>query len=295
MITLRGLTKNYQILILRGVARIIQLRFNDRRIQGPYFHLTSVDSRRNRMLERHTHDYPEVFWMTQGQAEHAINDTVDILDVGALVFIRAADRHRLSALDAKGFTFSNLSIAPDLFTDLRQRFGEAIDRFYSDVASLPTVVRLSARELDALQRDTRELGGGAHTRFNIERFLLNLWHRCQGGRVMGAPDASLPDWLSEACLRVQEPEVFGEGVGAFVRVCGRGHEHVARVCRQTLGKTPLQIVNEARLARAANDLRTTSRSVTEIILDCGFQDAGTFFRQFKKVYGTTPRRYRTDF
>ena len=109
-----------------------------------------------------------------------------------------------------------------------------------------------------------------------------------------AAESELPDWLQEACLRIQEPDHFTRGVPAFVALCGRSHEHVSRLCRSLLGKTPTQLVNDARLARAAVELRTTAPSITDIALDCGFEDPGSFYKLFKARFGTTPRRYRSE-
>jgi transcriptional regulator GlxA family with amidase domain len=83
-------------------------------------------------------------------------------------------------------------------------------------------------------------------------------------------------------------------VSGFVEVAGRCHEHVSRACRSRLGKTPSQIVNEARLRSATHALRMTSRSVTEISLDCGFENPAQFHRLFRAAYRTTPGRYRRE-
>lgn len=277
------------------MMKIPKLRFSDRRIQGPHFHLTSVDWARNRLPGYHGHDYPEIFWINRGECEHRINGEIQHLSVGDLVLMRVKDCHALRPCGRAGFGFSNLSVAPELFSGLMARFDDPLRLLYPEHAALPGVIPLTPRQLESIQRDARLLAGQPHQPFYLERFLLNLWCRCLPQELLREQSGSLPDWLQEACVRVQEPEVFCEGVPAFVRLCGRSHAHVARECRQLLGKTPTQIVNEARLARASNDLRTTSRLVTEIALDCGFEDPGTFFRLFKKQFGTTPRIYRCGF
>lgn len=274
---------------------IPRLCFADRQFQGPYFHLTSVDWARNRLPGYHGHDYPEIFWINRGKCQHRINGQLHYLSTGDLVLMRIEDCHELRPHDRAGFGFSNLSVSPDLFRGLMARFDDTLWVLYPKEEALPGAIRLTPRQLESLQRDARLLAGQPHQAFYLERFLLNLWSRCLPQELLRESKGALPDWLQEACVRVQEPEVFSEGVPAFVRLCGRSHEHVARECRNLLGKTPTAIVNEARLARASNDLRTTSRSVTEIALDCGFEDPGTFFRLFKKQFGTTPRIYRCGF
>ena len=124
---------------------------------------------------------------------------------------------------------------------------------------------------------------------------MNIWHRFLSQRVAHDSVANMPEWLQAALLKVQEPEYFSLGAKGFVSAAGRSHEHVTRACRQHLGKTPTQLVNEARMRRAAHSLRMTSLSVLEIALDCGFQNLANFNRWFRKVTGTVPRDYRNTF
>ena len=274
------------------------LHFIDRQIQGPCYHLTSVDSARNRMLGYHGHDYPEIFWIQRGACRHQINDGEQHLSEGDVVLMRVEDRHELCAIDSVGFGFGNLSIAPEIFHGLLTRFPSPLGDVYEEGSPLPRVMSLSVTQRAALAREARHLAAEPHMPFYLERFLFNLWARCLWVAQVppvSSPHSShsLPDWLQEACVRVQEPEVFCGGVPAFVRCCGRSHEHVSRMCREKLGKTPTALVHEARLARASNELRTTSLSVSEIALECGFEDPGTFYRLFKRHFGTTPRTYRS--
>lgn len=53
-----------------------------------------------------------------------------------------------------------------------------------------------------------------------------------------------------------------------------------------------QYVNSRRLEYAADLLTDTSLSVTRIALDAGFGSTRTFFREFRKRYGSTPGEYR---
>jgi AraC family cel operon transcriptional repressor len=124
--------------------------------------------------------------------------------------------------------------------------------------------------------------------------VLDIWNRALRHTAGAPPAADCPEWLRSALLQAQEPKVFSRGVPGFVAAAGRCHEHVSRVCRRQLGRTPSQIVNEARLRRATHVLRMTSQSVTEIALDCGFESPAQFHRLFRAAFQTTPGRYRRE-
>ncbi len=60
-----------------------------------------------------------------------------------------------------------------------------------------------------------------------------------------------PGWLQTACERIADREQFSKGPRQRFRLAGRCSSLVARVARQTLNKTPSEIVNDARLSWAA--------------------------------------------
>ena len=58
------------------------------------------------------------------------------------------------------------------------------------------------------------------------------------------------------------------------------------------GKTPLEILNDERLSRAASLLETTDHSVTRISLSTGFTSSSYFTKSFREKFGVTPLQYR---
>lgn len=68
--------------------------------------------------------------------------------------------------------------------------------------------------------------------------------------------------------------------------------HFIRLFSKLTGMTPVNYLQQRRVIEACNLLRTTNRGITDICLDCGFNNIQHFHRVFKKVSGTTPGRYR---
>ena len=65
-----------------------------------------------------------------------------------------------------------------------------------------------------------------------------------------------------------------------------------RCFHEVLGSTPVQYLKKYRLARAAQMLRETDESVSDILSACGFSDGSYFSRSFRKVYQCNPQEYR---
>lgn len=70
--------------------------------------------------------------------------------------------------------------------------------------------------------------------------------------------------------------------------------HFARLFRATFGCAPYQYVQEQRLIRARDLLRSEKHKITAIALSCGFNDSSQFSRAFKSRFGITPSAYRTE-
>lgn len=60
------------------------------------------------------------------------------------------------------------------------------------------------------------------------------------------------------------------------------------------GITPNQFIKEVRLTEAEKLLRTTFLRVKEIMNRVGFLDESHFGHEFKKTYGVSPSKYRSD-
>ncbi|MGF6837369.1 AraC family transcriptional regulator [Paraburkholderia youngii] len=81
-------------------------------------------------------------------------------------------------------------------------------------------------------------------------------------------------------------------IAELAEQAGLSSFHFARVFRRETGETPHQFVTRLRLEEAARLLRATDRTVLQIALEVGFENAGHFSVQFKRGYGATPLAYR---
>ena len=67
-----------------------------------------------------------------------------------------------------------------------------------------------------------------------------------------------------------------------------------RCFRNQVRKKPIEYLNDYRLKQAAKELVLTSKSISEIAQDCGFDHQSYFGKQFKAMYQITPAAYRKE-
>ena len=57
------------------------------------------------------------------------------------------------------------------------------------------------------------------------------------------------------------------------------------------GKTITEYINEVRLKKSIELLKSGNVNITEIAIICGFNDVNYFSRLFKKKYGVSPTKF----
>jgi AraC family cel operon transcriptional repressor len=259
---------------------------------GEHFHLQS-DLRTSRWgVPQHTHRFAEVFWIFKGSARHHVNGATLDLAAGSVVFIRAHDVHSVEKLPQGPLGFVNLAFSTDHLRGIQSRYFQDDPLWPWSDSKQPEIRTLEPAQLDLLGDWTHELATAQRSTRELDRFLLNLLQLLAPSAGAGTLPVGMPDWLTRACRGIREPEAMREGVPAWVRLCGRGAEHVARTTRAWLGVSPTEYVNEIRLQFFERQLRSTSIPIIELGMLVGFESTGHLYARFKTRYGMPPHRYR---
>lgn len=75
-------------------------------------------------------------------------------------------------------------------------------------------------------------------------------------------------------------------------IAGMNPNYFCRVFQDVTQQTPMDYVIFYRIEQSAVLLATTSLSIVNIALECGFNDHSYFTKLFKRIKGVTPRAYR---
>ncbi len=89
----------------------------------------------------------------------------------------------------------------------------------------------------------------------------------------------------------QEPLSLEELSGLI----GYNSQYLCRFFREISGVSPIQYLIAYRLERSCTLLTKSTKPITEIALDCGFENISYFIRKFREHKGCTPGEYRKFF
>ncbi len=69
-------------------------------------------------------------------------------------------------------------------------------------------------------------------------------------------------------------------------------QYFCRFFKKAIGRTPMEYINEYRIKQTRRLLEESDLPITDICLECGYNNLGNFLREFRKQTGTTPLQYR---
>ncbi len=239
----------------------------------------------------HDHDFHELFWVEESKGWHWINGQKQPLHDGDLLLVRAQDYHSFSSSGPDGLRFVNFAFHARVWTHLRERYFGSKPVYFSNPSLAARTYRLDEAQLAAIRQAATLLRSGLRDRLQAETFLLSVLALLQVRRL-NAETSTAPSWIREACTAIGQERNFAGGMPALSRIAGRSPEHIAREFRRHLGRTPTEVINDARMSHAADRLATSSDEIVAIALDCGLENLGHFYRLFHARFGCTPRGYR---
>jgi AraC-like DNA-binding protein len=201
-----------------------------------------------------------------------------------------ADALKATALDAVGPVHRAL-----VFAALVLIFSAAIDTLITiDIATA------GARHLPQLV----SIGNVATLLFLSLAAAVASHGRTAGESERADPVAAIPPDLSDAenpeiMVKVErlmkDTQIYRDADLNLSRLARRAvipSRQISRAINQTTGKNVSQYVNDFRIGAACELLQNSTRSVTEIMLDVGFETKSNFNREFRRVTGMTPLEWR---
>ena len=84
-------------------------------------------------------------------------------------------------------------------------------------------------------------------------------------------------------------DISVENIASF---CGLNRTYFGRIFKETVGKSPQQFLLSYRMSKAAQLLKLTGLSISDIGNAVGYPNQLHFSRAFKNVYGLSPREWR---
>ena len=245
----------------------------------------------------HCHDFMELFIIGQGKIGHSVNGAEQRLEKDSLVFIRPDDVHYYFSLNS-GCELINLAFPLEFFEEMKKfsRLEMQLEKLLKGPCKSIRLSTLLASEAINKMRSAehKQLTEPELARAQFKSLIFGIFTNILlETKVDNA--VTVPQWLEEVCQEMKKEKNYIKGLPAMKKLANCSQEHLCRIFRKYLNKTPIAFINELRLEAAAARLRSSDEKMHCIAMDNGFENLSHFYHMFNKQFGLSPAKYRKEF
>lgn len=239
----------------------------------------------------HYHGFYEIFCLLSGKCRFLLRDQVHELEKGDLVFIAPGEVHY-----SRYYPGINCEMVDILFKK-SFLYKDVVGNASSFMGSIPSLYL--EEYFDLLNRMLSETTGldeysADFTTCYLQQLLLFLARHS----VMHQPEPELIN-VRDADIQQATRYIYRNFRCALTlenvaEVASLSPTYFSKKFKLVTGMGFKEYLNYVRLKHAQTALLTTSNTITDIALECGFNDSNYFKDLFRKVYGRSPREYRKN-
>lgn len=256
-------------------------------------------------VSRHWHGYVEILYILKGNYQFEINLENHYLSQGDICILNSEELHQITGLepdtshavvlfDPRILDFSykdeweQMYISPFLeHALLFQNILRPEDSGYAAIAA----------DVKKLLKESLEQSSGWYIRSKL--LLLKLFSNMSEQHmllptkeVISPADTRKIERYKSVISYIETNYSRPVSLEQMAGTIPCNSQYLCRFFKEISGVTPTQYLINYRVEQACARLLASSQSVTEIALDCGFENISYFIRKFKELKGCTPKEYR---
>lgn len=249
----------------------------------------------------HFHPYYEIGYVVSGKRQMTIDHDIFSLERGDLVLVNKEAVHKGSSVARRDeyIEWIGLYFSDDYIKPFVECLGidNMMGFFNSGVIKIPSGRREHVEELFGkmmFEYEKRDEMSTLLVRCYFEElfaFLYRLYKNGDTDKTKISPDDELIAKAAEYMYKNFAKDITLEDVAYKYNM---SKSHFSKKFKAVTGCGFKEYLISVRLKEACRLLIDTSRSITDIALDCGFSDSNYFGDAFKKIKGMSPKQYRKN-
>ena len=254
----------------------------------------------------HIHQLVEIFYLTKGSARVVSDDTQCNITSGDMMLFRANAVHSIYPLD-ESCEYSVLFISiPHVvsyaYKEDGTRYATLLSRFH---ASNKNIWRKNECEglrisecfdelklLSSMSFLGRDILMKANAAIIISAILKDLSEQSNADEIFSDSSESLSKKMDDAILYINEHYSEDLTVATMSDRLFMSYSYFSRNFKRVTGRCFKDFLNVTRINNAEMKLRSTSKSVTQIAMECGYNNIAYFSAMYKKLKGISPTAAR---
>lgn len=252
----------------------------------------------------HGHAFEELVIIVDGWGHHRVGEFDYEIHAGEIFVLNGKMTHHYP--DARKLSLINILFDSATLNFMDWDLGEipgyhalfAIEPHMRWIASFRNRLRLDLDELSAVTAMVREIEHELNDRRAGYRFLALAHFRrlvaFLSRRYSEIPDTHLngAEQLSRVLSYIERHYAETIDIATLCNIGCLSRSSLMRKFRAVTGNSPADYLIRYRIGQAQRLLRNTSLPISEIGLATGFCDGNYFTRQFRRITGATPSKWR---
>lgn len=246
-------------------------------------------------MPHHLHKEAELIYVRRGRFEALLGKKRYVVNAGEVLYIPSEVAHGGEGVDCAYesicFDQINLLLRPSMASsqlNVLRSEGYQIQNLFT--AQQPDILKCASRMFTASRE--RKNGwemlviAGLYDFFGTA-IQKKYWQRIENVQMNRSYAQKINAAISYMIANYKEKLTL-ETLASTVAL---SPQYFCKCFRKATGKTPITYLNSYRVEKACALLEKNDSTVTEVALECGFNDVGYFTRCFKRYKGITPYQY----
>ena len=255
--------------------------------------------------EPHRHNHYEMIWVLEGKANQIFYDHKLELKKNEILLLNQNVEHVDEILGDALICYIQIpkAVVPEILG--QETFSQRIQAFFSPdsgdkMETIHFVPRKSEENEAVIYQILDEMMNGYPGSGLIVRGLLcRLLKKIDNGEMFQIEVISerLPNAVRifKSLERYLESVRWNPGKGETGAYMGYTEQHLSRILLQFTGMTMQKYCVEHKLTYAAELLKSSQMTISDLIAELGYQNKTYFYRTFKEKFGMTPQKYRDQY
>lgn len=252
------------------------------------------------MRSSHSHSFHEIFYLMTGQRKLIMNQTIYELDKGNLAFIPPNTIHRTSY--KSNYTHERIaikfeeSILEPLFQNPELGKERILHLLEPSIIRIPETHRAYAEDLMLkiyYEEDHIDAFSNSMRQCYLLELILFLFRCSQAAKTPETLDVT-HESIQAAVTYIYEHYYENLTLSDMAEHFGMSSSYFSKKFKTVTGFGFKEYLTGVRIQKATELLLKTRDSITDIALNCGFNDSNYFGDAFRKVKGVSPAKFRKN-
>lgn len=238
----------------------------------------------------HTHNMNELYYVVNGKVRIYIKDNYYDLGEGNIALVPMEVPHKTIALSLEHSKFvANFSDA-DVRADILERVKEL---FSEDCRIVPLKKRVNfERIFTEIEQENKTMD--AYSKEVVDGLLNKLFiyiirYLSENNTKF---EAKMPKYIVDATKYISENYGKNIDLNEVAEYAHVNKAYLSRKFKEVMSIGLSEYINTLRITAAKEMLLNTDKSITEVAMNCGFNDSSYFALLFKQQIGESPLKYR---